>query len=200
MIRPEILASRGAFLWPDGSVGSLVQLDAGTLRVRSGILGMGDPATYGGGDPAVIPRLDVPLGDHRVSVALARWERKAGQTADRDVTAVVVDLAAGAVDHWEPWQADGVPVRLQVDGGIGAMFDFADVEACNTLWERLEVLDPLYEYRDTPWFLWHRGVLAFRCGRGDGAYQTWLGTTSDGNLTKLVLDLELLANVDDSSI
>jgi hypothetical protein len=111
-----------------------------------------------------------------------------------DVTAVRITINGNGVAHWERLRDPEGPVRLGVDFGIAGIFDVADAQVANDLAyeEGLDILAPLYEYRDTPWYMWHEGVLAFRCGRGDGNYDIWVGRDSSGRLASVVLDLELL--------
>ncbi len=92
-------------------------------------------------------------------------------------------------------------MRHFVDHGIACIFDPISGDVAKRLAdedEGLDILADLWEYEDTPWFMWHEDVLAFRCGRGDGRYDTWVGCGRGDELASVVLDLELLPMPPDS--
>lgn len=78
--------------------------------------------------------------------------------------------------------------------GIGAIFDAADANVAGLMCEGVDsfVVEPLFEYRTDPWYLWHEGVVAFRGGRGDGAYDVWVGHDQSDRAIAIAIDLDLL--------
>jgi Protein of unknown function (DUF4241) len=197
LMRPEQLTSWGPALALDVDRAELQRLDAGRLNIRSGRLAF---ANLGGGGclDENMPCVDVPNGAHPVDVSLYRYWGGVGARDGADVTAVRVTFVDADINRWDPLTDRDERVRLFVDFGMASILDAEDAATAHHLAtdEGVDILECLYEYRDTPWFMWHRGVLAFRCGRGDGAYDIWLGTSKDGRLAAIVIDLELLPEPD----
>lgn len=199
MIRPEQLRNYGPAPGRAGTQAVLERLSAGPLNIRSGELALGNLGMPGGCDPEAGPHLEVPLGPHQVDVSLYRWWYEGPALADEgaDVTAVSIMFADRTPDRWEMWTSDNEPVRSDVDHGLAAVFDYEDADEANDLSENADshILAPLWEYQNTPWFVWHHGILSFRCGLGDGMYEIWLGFDSRDQFASIVIDLELLPDL-----
>jgi hypothetical protein len=194
LIRPEQLTSWGPVTSPEFDRAELQRLDAGRLNIRSGLLAF---ANLGGGGclDVGMPTVEVPVGSYPVDVALCRWWRTGGvgPSDGAFVSALRVTLAEDEFSHWALLADRGDPVRVEVDFGVASLLDAEDAATAHhlaTTDEGVNILEPLYEYRGTPWFMWYEDVLAFRCGGGDGAYDIWLGTGEDGRIAAIVLDLE----------
>ena len=194
MLRPEQLTHWGQAFARHGLTADLQRFDAGLLTLRSGCLAF---ANLGGQGclGEIMPRIDVPNGSYPVDVSLYRWRGSADPIYDgADVTAVRVTISDAQVAQWELLSDHGDRVRFMVDFGMASILDLDDAPTAHDLAtdEGVDILQPLYEYLDTPWFMWHQNVLAFRCGRGDAAYDIWVGKDAQGSVAAVVLDLELL--------
>lgn len=83
-----------------------------------------------------------------------------------------------------------------VDHGIAGLFDLGTAPRAAVIADEVDVnlreLARLWEYQDTPWFLWIDSILAFRCGGGDGAYKVWLGYDTDDIVNGFFMELGMV--------
>lgn len=169
---------------------------AGVLQVRSNALGVCGICSGGPYDEDVESCIPIAKGGYEVALSQVRWTdtrfREVGEM--RGVAAVTLESPHTAAERWSLWSGPEGPSHVILDYGIGAVFDVADGPVAHTLCEGTGhfVVEPLFEYTTDPWYLWHDDVLAFRGGRGDGAYDVWIGYDHSDRTVAIAIDLELL--------
>ena len=195
VLRPIQLTAFGHVQSHGAAAGTLERVDAGWLTVRSGRIALGNLGAPDECSPDYVAKLDVPIGSRPIALSLYRWppvDSPDGSCAD--VAALSVGFSDQPIAEWTAWESQGDPVVVHVDFGLAALFDLADAGIANWIAEQDDqsILAPLWEYAGTPWFVWHDGVLAFRCGGGERGYGFWLGLDVNGQVAALVVDLWLL--------
>ncbi|TQE24278.1 DUF4241 domain-containing protein [Streptomyces ipomoeae] len=174
---------------PDGP--AIVEpVDAGLLRITSGQLAVSDPGWIG-----ETPRtVAVPPGEFPVTLSLLRTPREAGVAAAR------VTFLAVPPREWEmalrPDEelgllGEGEFYGVGVDTGTAAFMDATRTVTEDQLDEDLFIpLDSHFSV-ELPSTETEPNLIAFRAGRGDGAYPVWIGRTDDGQVGCVVVDFQL---------
>ncbi|MFE1440128.1 DUF4241 domain-containing protein [Streptomyces sp. NPDC058739] len=165
-------------------------VDAGLLRITSGRLAVSDPGCLGG----TLRTVAVPPGEFPVTLSLLRTTRGAGVAAARvtflDVPPREWEMALRP-DEDLGLLGEGQFYGVGVDTGTAAFMD-----ATRTVLED-QLDDDLFIPLDSGFTVELPGtepepnLIAFRAGRGDGAYPVWIGRTDDGQVGCVVVDFQL---------
>ncbi|HEX5144163.1 MAG TPA: DUF4241 domain-containing protein [Mycobacterium sp.] len=140
----------------------------------------------------------VPPGTYPVTLVFVDWDNGWHDGA----AAMRLDLDKGPVATWEMAVHQGEHVRLldedrlygfSVDGGLASLFDEAAFPVIE--WLSDDDNDDAYDWISTG--DWKNltvpgtdaNVIAVVTARGDGRYPTWIGRTTDGQVTSIVVDL-----------
>ncbi|WP_345463763.1 DUF4241 domain-containing protein [Actinoallomurus oryzae] len=173
---------------------------AGALRMTSGMPAAADPGWL---RPDVAPfTAAVAAGEYPVELSLIRFAAEPGH---RRVAAARLTVRDEPVASWElalrPDQdprllGDGEFFGFGVDAGMGC---FVDAEAAEALADIVEetyedafedlLSDQAVEVSDPAT---GANLIAFPSGWGDGAYPTWIGRTTDGEVACFVADMLVL--------
>ncbi|MGW1993810.1 DUF4241 domain-containing protein [Embleya sp. NPDC001921] len=185
----EQLFSPGVCDTPDGPA-VVEPVDAGLLRITSGQLVVSDPGWIG-----ETPRtVAVPLGEFPVTLSLLRTTHGAGVAAARvtflDIPPREWEMALRP-DEDLGLLGEGQFYGVGVDTGTVAFMDATRTVIEDQLDEDLFVpLDSHFSV-ELPGTEPEPNLIAFRAGRGDGAYPVWIGRTDDGRVGCIVVDFQL---------
>lgn len=187
------------YRWTDGTSFEVEVLDAGRLELTTGKVVATDPA-WPALDDAVAAV--VQPGSYPVSLSVAR-SRSAPERAL--VSAVRMLVSERPVESWAPaWQrvtSEGTARSLgfTVDAGQACLLDQAalpflieladDEEA--SIERSLRVNHEMFEHVVDE--ATGMNVIVFACGMGDGTYPVWSGSTTEGVVAQVVVDLEFLS-------
>lgn len=185
----EQLFSPGPCDTPDGPA-VVEPVHAGLLRITSGRLAVSDPGWIG----EDLRTVDVPPGEFPVTLSLLRTARGDGVAAARvtilDVPPQGWEMALRPDEDLGLLGA-GEFYGVGVDTGTAAFMDATRTVSEDTVDE--DVFMPL-DSRFTvelPGTQAEPNLIAFRAGRGDGAYPVWIGRTGDGQVGCVVVDFQL---------
>jgi hypothetical protein len=186
------------FMFPPGDTVIVELRPAGTLRMPSGRLVAADPTWVEFPPPFTTT---VPPGEYPVLLSLVRWaddpEHKrvaAAKLAIRDDPAVSWELAL--LPGQDPrFLSDEAFYGFGVDAGIGCFLDAAAAPAMARQSEALITGDPIDVTAELSDPESGANLIAFSSGWGDGAYPTWIGRTSNGDLACFIADMVLLYGV-----
>ncbi|MFE9675395.1 DUF4241 domain-containing protein [Streptomyces sp. NPDC006259] len=185
----EELFRPGACDTPDGPA-VVEPVDAGLLRLPSGQLVVSDPGWIG-----KTPRtVAVPPGEFPVTLSVLRTTRGAYVAAAGvtllDVPAHEWDMALRP-DEDLGLLSEGRFYGVGVDTGTAAFMDATRTVIEDELDEGLFLpLDSHFSV-ELPGTEFEPNLIAFRAGRGDGAYPVWIGRTEDGRVGRVVVDFQL---------
>lgn len=202
MPQPDLAAyflPGSVYHWTDGTPFEVEVLDAGRLELITGKVVATDPAW---------PTLDdavatvVQPGSYAVSLSVARSHSAPERAL---VSAVRMLISEGQVESWAPaWPhvtSDGTSRALgfTVDAGQACLLDQAALPFLIDLADgeeasidlALRVKREMFEHVVDEATGMH--VIVFACGMGDGAYPVWSGSTKEGELAQVVVDLEFLS-------
>ena len=207
--RPEhldLLFTAGARLVIDTSgsmfaLGDTVAVEvrpAGTLRMPSGRLVVADPTWVEFPPPFITT---VPPGEYPVLLSLVRW---ADDPQHRRVAAAKLAIRDDPVASWEMALLPGQDPRFLpdeafygfgVDSGNACFLDAIATPAMARQGEAFIVggdIEITAELSDPES---GANMITFESGWGDGAYPTWIGRTSSGDLACFIADMVLLYGV-----
>lgn len=184
----EQLFSPGACDSPDGPA-VVEPVDAGLLRITSGQLAVSDPGLIG-----ETRTVAVPPGEFPVTLSLLRTTRGAGVAAARvtflDIPPHEWEMALQP-DEDLGLLGEGQFYGVGVDTGTAAFMDATRTVIEDQLDEDLFIpLDSHFSV-ELPSTEREPNLIAFRAGRGDGAYPVWIGRTDDGQVGCVVVDFQL---------
>jgi hypothetical protein len=201
---------------PRGGTGRTAVKTIGELRISSGALVACDPAL-----PEPLPMAErFPIGIFPVEVVIVTFEpqqsllrRVAGgliplPQPDRRIALAVIRFSTEPVARWQPATAlsatggeQAAPYVYGVDSATGCFMDLLAAErAAATDGELFAhvIIDgesaadePTWltmSFRATP----HLNIVAFNSGWGDGAYTTYIGSTEQGAVVRVVTDFKVL--------
>ncbi|MFI0896848.1 DUF4241 domain-containing protein [Streptomyces sp. NPDC020983] len=185
----EQLFRPGVHDTPNGQA-AVEPVDAGLLRITSGRLAVSDPG-WVGEDPRTVA---VPRGDFPVTLSLVRTPH-ATEVAAARVTFVDVPPRAWEMalrpDEDLGLLGGGQFYGVGVDTGTAAFLDATRTVDEDRLDEDVFVpLDSRFAV-ELPGTRSGPNLIAFRAGRGDGAYPVWIGRTDDGQVGCVVVDFRL---------
>lgn len=185
----EQLFSPGACDTPDGPA-VVEPVDAGLLRITSGQLAVSDPGWIG-----ETPRtVAVPPGEFPVTLSLLRTARGAGVAAARvtflDIPPREWEMALRP-DEDLGLLGEGQFYGVGVDTGTAAFMDATRTVIEDQLDEDLFIPLDSHFTVELPSTEPEPNLIAFRAGRGDGAYPVWIGRTDDGQVGCVVVDFQL---------
>lgn len=186
--------------WTDGTPFEVEVVDAGRLELTTGHVVATDPAwpTLEDAVAAV-----VQPGSYPVALSVAR-NRSAPERAL--VSSVRMLVSEGQVESWAPaWRhvtSDDTERALgfTVDAGQACLLDQAALPFLIDLADDEEASIELSLRVDRETFqhvvdeVTGLNVIMFACGMGDGTYPVWLGSTADGEVAQVVVDLEFLSH------
>jgi hypothetical protein len=209
----RLVLDTSEFMFPLGDTVIVEVRPAGTLRMPSGQLVATDPGWIGIDEPYAAT---VAPGEYPVLLSVVRWaddpEHKrvaAAKLAIRDDPAVSWELALRPGEDVR-YLRDGAFFGFGVDSGNACFCDVvvvpglerlvwpsvndaAEAPAVRQLFETLNNGDNCAaELGDLES---GANLIAFRSGWGDGAYPTWIGRTSNGDLACFIADMVLLYGV-----
>lgn len=170
---------------------------AGTLRMPSGRLMVGDPSYVSEGRPLTV---SVAPGEYPVDVSIARFV----EYPDHARTAALrLTVRREPVARWEMalfpdcdplFLDDGQMFGFGVDAGMAC---FVDADAAAAL-EEEAIEGEVYQYLEDEMFTevtspeTEGNMIVCGSGWGDGVYPTWLGRTAGGEPAALVIDFLVL--------
>ncbi|MFI1106070.1 DUF4241 domain-containing protein [Streptomyces melanogenes] len=185
----EQLFRPGACDTPDGPA-VVEPVDAGRLRITSGQLVVSDPGWVGESPRTVA----VPPGEFPVTLSLLRTTRGAAVAAAR-VTFLEIPPRewemALCPDEDLGLLGEGQFYGVGVDTGTVAFMDATRTVVEDQLDEDLFVPLDSHFTVELPSPKPEPNLIAFRAGRGDGAYPVWIGRTDDGQVGCVVVDFQL---------
>nr|WP_237530647.1 DUF4241 domain-containing protein [Streptomyces sp. SID3212] len=186
----EQLFRQGPCETPEGPA-VVEPVDAGLLRITSGRLAVSDPGWIR--DPRTVA---VPSGEFPVTLSLLRTTHRAGVAAARvtflDIPPREWEMALRP-DEDLGLLGEGQFYGVGVDTGTAAFMDATRTVLEDQLDEDLFVplgSDSCFSV-ELPGTEPEPNLIAFRAGRGDGAYPVWIGRTDDGRVGCVVVDFQL---------
>jgi uncharacterized protein DUF4241 len=172
------------------------QLPAGTLRMPSGRLIAADPAwIHADAQPFTAT---VAPGEYPVLLSLVRW---ADNPRHQRVAAAKLAIRGEPAASWElallPGQdlrilGDGAFFGFGVDAGMGCFFDATAAPAMARHSPTFVLGDDTTGELSDPEA--GANLIAFSSGWGDGAYPTWIGRTTSGDIACFIADMLVLGD------
>ncbi len=169
-------------------------MDAGTLRMPSGRLVAKDPAWIDDRDQPFT--VTVPPGAYPVRLSVVRF---ADNPEHKRVAAAKLVIRDEPAQSWEMALLPGQDPRtltdtafygFGVDAGMGCFYDasaaaaFARLDRGNVLGDA--ITSPMSDLESGT------NLIAYHSGWGDGAYPTWIGRATDGDVVCFVADMLLM--------
>jgi len=198
------------YRWEDGTESVIDVQPVGVLNLPTGHLIAQDPGW--GVHPGVQPfTATVPPGRYSVTLSISHWDRSPTPgfaSPMRLVNAAKLIVRDEPPASWDlALQPGQNPATLDdesfygfgVDSGTGCFLDASALDQLDRM-RRLDhsALDDAMGNAfdlggiDVPTDDPELNIIVFKCGMGDGAYPTWIGLTTGGDITYFVADLELL--------
>lgn len=205
---PDVLFRAGdRYSWSSGSRSKTATVPAGEVRLPTGRVVVADPAwSINPLEESDAVAASVPPGSYPVSLLASVWYQPpaSGVIPQSKVCASKLHVSNDPVTQWRPAfrseSDDSVALGFAVDSGTARFFDFSAKDWLTARQGEDDWYDEITDVllRDLYVVIEDQATganaIVYECGMGDGVYEVWLGLGADGQVTEILVDLELLSH------